>query len=66
MTQNLTQGEILTQIIFWGSILVIYILRNTFMLCGILWYFIRIFLVTLLVMLFANYAKDSIKKWWDE
>ena len=65
-TIDLTVGDVVLQIIVWGSILLIYLLRNVFILCKVLWQPIRLFLIMLLVVLFANYAKDSIKKWWNE
>lgn len=65
-TIDLTVGDLVLQFVVWGSILLIYLLRNTFILCKVLWQPIRIFLIVLLVTLFANYAKDSIKKWWGE
>jgi hypothetical protein len=63
---DLTVGDVVTQIVVWGSILVIFLLRNKFALCKVLWYGIKMFFIILLVTLFANYAKDSIKKWWSE
>jgi uncharacterized membrane protein YczE len=63
---DLTVGDVVTQITVWGIILVIFLLRNQFVLCKMLWYVIKVFFITLFVMLFANYAKDSIKKWWSE
>jgi len=63
---DLTVGDLVIQVVVWGSILVIFLLRNQFALCKVLWYVIKVFFITLFVMLFANYAKDSIKKWWSE
>ena len=63
---DLTVGDVAIQVIVWGSILLIYLLRNVFILFKVLWYPIRLFLIVLLVTLFANYAKDGIKKWWSK
>jgi uncharacterized membrane protein YczE len=63
---DLTVGDVVTQIVVWGSILVIFLLRNQFALCKVLWNVIATFFIVLFAVLFANYAKDSIKKWWSE
>ena len=63
---DLTVGDVVTQIVVWGSILVIFLLRNKFVLFKVLWQPIKLFMIMLVAVLFANYAKDSIKKWWNE
>jgi uncharacterized membrane protein YczE len=63
---DLTVGDVVTQIVVWGSILVIFLLRNKFALCKVLWHVIKMFFIVLFAVLLANYAKDSIKKWLSE
>jgi flagellar motor component MotA len=44
-------------------IFLFYILKDTPL--GFLWRITRLFFIILFATLFANYAKDEIKKWWN-
>ena len=44
-------------------LLVFYILKDTPL--GFLWKITKLFFIILFLTLFANYAKDEIKKWWN-
>lgn len=50
---------------FWILFVVSFLLRGIPPFKQIWWVF-KWLLIMLFVMLFANYAKDSIKKWWND
>jgi hypothetical protein len=50
----------------WGVIGVLYLLRNKNPFFKSVWKFIRIFFLVLLATLTVNYAKKSIKEWWNK
>ena len=50
----------------WGVIGVLYLLRNKNPFFKSVWKFIRIFFLVLLATLTINYAKKSIKEWWNK
>jgi hypothetical protein len=58
------QRQILEGLLVWIPILVIYLLRNTKL--GFLWKGLRMFFIVLLLTLGANYAKKSVKEWWEK
>ena len=33
---------------------------------NVVWYILRLFLITLFAVLLANYAKGKLKEWWNE
>jgi hypothetical protein len=50
----------------WGIIGMLYLLRNKNPFFKGLWKFVRIFFLVLLATLTVNYAKKSIKEWWNK
>jgi hypothetical protein len=50
----------------WCVIVVLYLLRNKNPFFISIWKFIRIFFLVLLATLTVNYAKKSIKEWWNK
>jgi hypothetical protein len=50
---------------YWLAIGLLYLLRNTHPIFKTAWKYTRLLLLTLLVILTANYAKDKIKDWWN-
>ena len=50
----------------WCVIGVLYLLRNKNPFFKSIWKFIRIFFLVLLATLTVNYAKKSIKEWWNK
>lgn len=56
---NQIHGLLIVAVIF-----VFWILRNTPL--GFLWKFTRMFLIVLFMVLAANYAKKSLKEWWNK
>jgi hypothetical protein len=51
--------------LFWGGFLLLYLLRKL-PIFNVLWYVVKWFFVMLFVVLFADFAKGEIKKWWDK
>ena len=49
-----------------GGVIVVYLLRNVHWVFKFIWSIISLFLTAILIVVFANYAKDTIKKWWNE
>jgi hypothetical protein len=52
-------------VLFWGGVLLLYLLREL-PIFNILWYVVKWFFITLLVVLGVNFAKGEVKKWWDK
>jgi len=52
-------------VLFWGGFLLLYLLRKL-PIFNVLWYVVKWFFVMLFVVLFADFAKGEIKKWWDK
>jgi hypothetical protein len=48
----------------WLAIGLLYLLRNTHPIFEVIWKYTRLLLLTLLIILTVNYAKDKIKGWW--
>jgi len=59
------QEQIFYSLLAWGAIGLLYLLRNTNPLFKGIWYVVRLFFIVLLATLFANYAKDKVKDWWN-
>jgi hypothetical protein len=62
---TLEKNEI-ESLFLWGVIGVLYLLRNKNPFFKSVWKFIRIFFLVLLATLTVNYAKKSIKEWWNK
>jgi hypothetical protein len=52
-------------VLFWGGVLLLYLLRKL-PIFNVLWYVVKWFFITLLVVLGVNFAKGEVKKWWDK
>jgi hypothetical protein len=53
-------------LIYWAMIGLLYLLRNTHPIFKVTWKYTRLLLLTLLIILSANYAKNKIKDWWNK
>ena len=62
---TLEKNEI-ESLFLWGVIGVLYLLRNKNPFFKSVWKFIRIFFLVFLATLTVNYAKKSIKEWWNK
>jgi hypothetical protein len=62
---TLEKNEI-ESLFLWGVIGVLYLLINKNTFFKNVWKFIRIFFLVLLATLTVNYAKKSIKEWWNK
>lgn len=63
---QITFGDIIINIIFWGVIIALYRSRNKTPQNQKMWRGVQMFFTVLLVTLGANYAKDKIKDWWSK
>jgi len=63
---QITFGNVLINVIFWTTIIVLYRSRNKTPQNKKMWRGVQIFFAVLLVTLGANYAKKSIKNWWSK
>ena len=59
--QQMTQAWIVL-----GCVGVVYLLRNVHWVFKFIWAIISLVLTAIFIVIFANYAKDTIKKWWNE
>jgi hypothetical protein len=59
-------SDVCINIFFWGGVIAIYRSRNKTEQNKKMWRAVQIFLAVLLVTLGANYAKKSIKSWWEK
>jgi energy-coupling factor transporter transmembrane protein EcfT len=60
----LSPHEIFVLVVLGICIFILWLLKDTPL--GFLWRGFKIFCIVLFVTLFANYAKKSIKEWWNK
>jgi hypothetical protein len=63
---TLPMSSVLLNVIFWGTLYIIYCNRTKSRGIAGLWRIISMFFIVLLATLGANYAKKSIKAWWSK
>jgi len=59
------QEQTINSLIILGVIFLLFLLRNVHPIFKGIWFIVKWFFIVLLATLFASYAKDSIKKWWN-
>ena len=52
-------------VLFWGGFLLLYLLREL-PVFNMLWYVVKWFFITLLIVLGANFVKKEVKDWWNK
>jgi hypothetical protein len=63
---HITIGDIVLNIIVWGTVIILYRNRNKSEKNAKAWSAVSTFFGMLLLILGANYAKKSVKEWWNK